>query len=54
MKCRFMALGCWLYMAFFASAAPPLEKLDRLVVGSRAYTNVTIVGMNATDLKGER
>lgn len=50
MKCRFMALGLWLCMAFFASAAPALDKLDRLVVGSRTYTNVTVVGMNATDL----
>ena len=49
MNCRLLAPGILLCMALCAQAAPP-EKLERLVVGSRVYTNVTIVGINATDL----
>src|SRR5438067_9838566 len=49
MTCRFFALGSLLWLAFCAPGAA-LEKLDRLVVGSKTYTNVTIVGINATDL----
>ena len=32
-----------------AGGAAP-ERLDRLVVGTRTYTNVTILGVNATDV----
>src|SRR5437588_4129406 len=49
MTCRFFALSLLPWLAFCASGAVP-EKLDRLVVGSRTYTNVTILGVNATDL----
>src|SRR6266542_4510354 len=49
MNYRLFALGRLLWLAFCAPGAG-LEKLDRLVAGPRIYTNVTILGVNATDL----
>ena len=49
MLCRFIVLLSLAWLAFCAPGAT-MEKLDRLVVGVRTYTNVTIVGVNTTDL----
>src|SRR5437879_3797678 len=49
MTCRFFALGIAFFVAFCAPGAGP-EKLERLVVGTRTYTNVTVLGVNATDV----
>jgi thiol-disulfide isomerase/thioredoxin len=49
MTCRFFVLGIAFFVAFSAPGAGP-EKLERLVVGTKTYSNVTILGTNATDL----
>src|SRR2546421_4710238 len=49
MTCRFLALCVALFLPFYAAGAAP-ERLDRLAVGTRTYTNVTILGVNATDV----
>jgi thiol-disulfide isomerase/thioredoxin len=45
---RLLILSGWLLMATWLGAAP--VKLDSLKVGSVTFTNVTVVGANATDL----
>jgi thiol-disulfide isomerase/thioredoxin len=45
---RLLSWSGWLWFGFSVCAAP--LKVDILKVGSRTYTNVTIVGANATDL----
>ena len=50
----FLEFGIWIFLGiwllkFEAFAAAPL-KLDYLKVGTRTYSNVTVIGANATDL----
>jgi cytochrome c biogenesis protein CcmG/thiol:disulfide interchange protein DsbE len=49
MNCRPLAPLVLLFLALGVQGAIP-EKVDRLVIGTRTYTNVTVVGINATDL----
>jgi cytochrome c biogenesis protein CcmG/thiol:disulfide interchange protein DsbE len=47
---KILSLSLGLMTLVCASAAEPPTKLNRLAIGSKIYTNVTIIGANETDL----